>query len=320
MPLDPTVVEKLHLLNGIASFDEAFADPEKSARLMEFLGDVDEYVPPSVRHHDDVVNSAAGDFRVRVYEPDTEPRSVFVWVHGGGFTGGTIDMPEGDFFSREICVRASAVVMSVDYAVAVNGVGYPTLHRQVGAAFAWARSAAPTWNIAPDRVAMGGGSAGANLVLGSVAESVDAGAPLPSELILAYPTAHRDLDVPEDIEKLTSSLPPLLRFTREAVSSMYDAYANGAADVPYLAMDGRSLEGFPPMTVIVDEYDDLRASGEALVVQAWRDGVRAALRLASGMLHGHFNRNAAVPQVDDDLDFVADVLSSGARAGQSEAS
>ncbi|SKA79533.1 Acetyl esterase/lipase [Agreia bicolorata] len=316
MPLDATIAEKLHLLDGITSFDEAFADPEKASRLLAFLNDGNEYAPPAVRHHDESIGSDAGEFSIRVYEPDAQPQRVLVWAHGGGFTGGTIDMPEGDFFSREICQRASAVVISVDYAVAGAGIGYPTLHRQVTAAFMWARAAAPRWSISTDSVALGGASAGANLVLGSVAESIDTRSPLPAQLILAYPTAHRDLQVSAEVEKLTSTLPPMLRFTPAVISSMYAAYANGAVDAPYLAMDNRSFVGFPPMTVIVDEYDDLRTSGEVLAARAHDDGVKTTLRLAPGMLHGHFNRTAAVPQVDDDLAFVAEVLADGARAAR----
>lgn len=308
MPLDPTIAQKLHLVEDIASWDEAFADSEKSARLFQFLEEPSSYSPPQVSARDETIGSDGVEMRVRIYEPTSDVRGVFVWVHGGGFTGGTIDMPEGDFFAREVCQRASVIVVAVDYTVASPGYGYPHLHRQVAQAFTWARSTAPTWGTRAEDVVLGGGSAGANLVLGAVAEALDTGADVPPLLLLAYPTAHRALPVSPDVEKVTASLPPLFRFTPESVTAMYEAYAAGAVDTPYLSMDGRPLTGFPPMRVIVDEYDDLRTSGEALVADAKAAGVDATIRLAPQMLHGHFNRNASVPQVDADLTWVAQTI------------
>lgn len=308
MPLDPKLAAKLHLVSDLRSWDEAFADPEKQARLFQFMEEDDDYTPPAVATTEEQVQSSAGAFRVRIYRPEGDVRGVFVWVHGGGFTGGAIDMPEGDFVSRELTERASVVVVSVDYAVATGDNGYPNLHHQVRDAYDWARGRAPEWGVDPADVVLGGGSAGANLVLAATAEALDAGAPLPPRLILAYPTAHQEQPEAEEVEELTKVFPPIFRFTPESVRDMYRAYANGAEHTPYLAMDGRSLRGFPPLIIIVDEYDDLRASGEELAEQARRDEVPVQLRLAPGMMHGHFNRNALVPQVDADLSFVAKAL------------
>lgn len=308
MPLDPTIAQKLHLVQDIESWDDAFADQQQSRRLTEFLEESSPYSPPPVATYDETIVDADGKTRVRIYVPKTESVGVFVWVHGGGFTGGTVDMPEGDFFAREICQRGSVVVVSVDYRVASEGYGYPHLHREVARAYSWARSAAATWKVEPDAVVLGGASAGANLVLGSIAEAIDIGSALPPLLLLAYPTAHRYLPVSAPVEELTGSLPPIFRFTPDAVTAMYEAYSGGSVETPYLSMDGRCLAGFPPMRVIVDEYDDLRTSGEVLVADAQAAGVDATIRLAPGMLHGHFNRNASVPQVAADLDYVAQLV------------
>jgi acetyl esterase len=42
-------------------------------------------------------------------------------MHGGTFSGGDLDMPEADILSRELCALALAVVVSVDYRLAVVG-------------------------------------------------------------------------------------------------------------------------------------------------------------------------------------------------------
>lgn len=53
-------------------------------------------------------------------------------MHGGGFAAATINDDEADVISRELCSRAGAVVVSVDYHLA-NGTAviYPQLHQEV---------------------------------------------------------------------------------------------------------------------------------------------------------------------------------------------
>ncbi len=74
---------------------------------------------------------------VRIYEPPAGERTgrpCLVWAHGGGFLGGDLDMREADWTAREVCVRAGAVVVSVDYRLAVDGVSYPVPHDDTVAA------------------------------------------------------------------------------------------------------------------------------------------------------------------------------------------
>ena len=48
-------------------------------------------------------------------------------------------MREADWTAREVCARAGAVVVSVDYRLAVDGVSYPVPHDDTVAAVAWVR-------------------------------------------------------------------------------------------------------------------------------------------------------------------------------------
>ena len=53
---------------------------------------------PAITEH--TLRAADFDFRVRVYPADTPNGSVLVWLHGGGFMFGSVDMPEADDVSR----------------------------------------------------------------------------------------------------------------------------------------------------------------------------------------------------------------------------
>ena len=54
-----------------------------------------------------------------------------VWLHGGGFAGGTLDMREADQVARELADRTGGLVFSVDYRLARDGVHFPVPHEDV---------------------------------------------------------------------------------------------------------------------------------------------------------------------------------------------
>ena len=140
MPIDETLKSRFHLLNGINSYSEAMGNPELLQRLAQFFEEDLAYETPVVESEDHLVSGPTGTFRVRVYTPlslPSSPRTALVWAHGGGFTGGDLDMPEGDLVSRELCSRADVVVVSVDYHLANGTASYPALHEQVMAAVRW---------------------------------------------------------------------------------------------------------------------------------------------------------------------------------------
>ena len=101
--------------------------------------------------------------------------------------------PEADHTSREICARSGAVVVSVDYRLAVEGVHYPVPNDDVVAAVRWAREHAAGLGADAERMTIGGGSAGANLIAGAVLRLRDEGDPLPRAVILIYPLVHPEL-------------------------------------------------------------------------------------------------------------------------------
>ena len=67
--------------------------------------------------HDVALEGGGHDFRVRVY-PAAEPNgAMLVWLHGGAFMFGTLEMPEADQVGRRLSA-AGVTVVSVDYTLA----------------------------------------------------------------------------------------------------------------------------------------------------------------------------------------------------------
>ena len=118
MPIHPALADRLHLLEGIPSFEAGLADPDLRARMDAFFlpSGPPSYPDADVREQE--VPGPHGPIRVRIYtplDPTTSGRPALVWLHGGAFLAGDLNMPEADGVARHMCAAADAVVVSVDY-------------------------------------------------------------------------------------------------------------------------------------------------------------------------------------------------------------
>jgi acetyl esterase/lipase len=250
------------------------------------------YTSLDVRTEDLEAPGPHGPVPVRVYHPsdDTTLRPLLVWCHGGGFLGGDLDMPEADATSRELAVRAGAVVVSVGYRLAIRGVHFPVPHDDVLAAYDWATTHACSWGVTGSAV-IGGASAGANLAAGVALRLRDEGRPT-AGVVLLYPLVHPVLPRPSD--ELAAALACVgseHAFRGPGFTPMVENYLGApASEAGIYAMPGLAdLAGYPPTFVINCEYDGLRASGEAFVAALEEAGGPVTQLLARDVLHGHIN-------------------------------
>ncbi|SFT84545.1 Acetyl esterase/lipase [Geodermatophilus amargosae] len=314
MPIHPAIASNLHLLEGIESFEQGLADPEQRARLDAFTSIAGAPEPPAVATRSASAPGPHGDVPVRVYEPEGGGggRPCFVWLHGGAFRMGDLDMPEADWTARQVCERADAVVVSVDYRLCVGGVTYPVPHDDAVAAVRWVRDSAADLGIDPDRITVGGASAGGNLATGAALRLRDDDGWQPAALVLAYTTLHAVVPAPSTaLAALMTEVPRLLRFLPEDRASITRNYLGG----PESRADGYAmpatavLDGLCPVLLLNSEYDDLRASAEAFTAALALAGVDVRQVLVPGMLHGFLNMPAAdVEPVERALTLMADVV------------
>jgi acetyl esterase/lipase len=260
-----------------------------------------------VETEDRTVPGPHGEIPVRVYRPTGQPRCALLWLHGGGFMGGNLEMPEAHVVSAELAVRARALVVSVDYRLAVDGTHYPVPVDDAHAAWLWLTETGWTQS---GPVGLGGASAGAALALSTALRLRDRAERLPDSLLLAYPFVHfptPSLDAASAHEM--SVLPPLMRFTPESIEHMVRNYVGRVNGLPADAMPGAAdLTGMPATGIVLSEYDDLRPSGELLARQLEEARVPVETYFAPGMPHGHLNRGPSLGEVDRSLAFFAKTL------------
>jgi acetyl esterase len=282
--------------------------PSRVARRAAF-SDPSGYDAPAVTAWKDEAPGPHGPVPVRVYARDLAGDApCLVWLHGGGFKHGDLDMPEADWVARELASRAGIVVVSVDYRLCVNGVTYPVPHDDAVAAVRWARENAQSLGTDAGRISVGGASAGANLAAGAVLKLRDADGWQPAQLILAYPVAHTVLPpLSASLAALMADVPNILRFPPALTRALNLNYLGG----PVSGADGyafpalAALEGLCPVLIMNAEYDDLRPSGEAFAAALAVAGVDVRQVQVKTMLHGFLNLPATVEPVSVALDLMA---------------
>lgn len=308
MQLDPFLAAKLHLLGTVTWPDLAGpgADPDAVRRLEEYGADPAPWVSPDVAVADRTIEGPHGEIPVRVYTPPVDPVTVLVWLHGGGFAHGDLDMPESHVVASELAARAGAVVVAVDYRLAGDDVRYPIPVDDVEAAWVWA---VEREFRAIGSYALGGASAGAAIAL-SVALRQRGTFARPQRLLLAYPFAHFPVPALDDeTAEVMRTLPPLLRFHPPGIEDMVRTYVGRVSNLPAEAMPGAAdLTSLPPTAIVLSELDDLRGSGELLAGQLEETGVPVSVSVAHGMPHGHLNRTPTLSGVDVSLEFFAGAL------------
>jgi acetyl esterase len=249
------------------------------------------------------VPGPAGPIPVRVYRPHPgEGLPVLVFAHGGGWVMGGLDTH--DALCREIAVRAGTVVVSVDYRLAPEHP-FPASLEDFHAAARWVAGNASRVGGDPERVAVGGDSAGGNLAAAVCLLARDRGGPHFAAQWLAYP----GLDGTSTRASWTVYADgPLLSV--DNARAMWRMYAGGA-DLrdPYLSpLHARSLTGLPPALIVAPRHDHGHDDAVAYARRLREDGVPVRFESCEGLCHGFLSHVAHVPAASQVLDLCCDHL------------
>ena len=151
----------LAILNGTWTVENSRAISQSLAGLdphpPEMASVVDHYIPS---------NETDRKIHLRIYDlgVTSKPSPTLVFVHGGGWTIGTVD--DYDNSIRRVANSSGLLVAAMDYRLAPENP-FPAGLNDVIATVKWIKENGQSIGIDPNRIALGGDSAGANLALAS---------------------------------------------------------------------------------------------------------------------------------------------------------
>ncbi len=223
---------------------------------------------------------------VRVYTPTAEangPRGALLHIHGGGWCLGSIDML--DNACENWAVGAGIVVVSVGYRLAPENP-YPAALHDCIAALEWTMAQAEALGVDPERIGVGGGSAGGNLAAGVALWARDHDGPAIRFQYLQIPALDDRLETPSVTDFVDT--PMLNRSSVEHSFRRYKGPLHGSDDIPYYLAPSRceDLSGLPPALITTMEFDPLRDEGIIYGLRLLQAGVSVELHSYPGSFHG----------------------------------
>lgn len=247
---------------------------------------------------DITVPTPEGGVPGRLYRTPGEALGGFVWVHGGAFIAGDLNMPEAHWVSLYLASHGISV-LSLDYRKALHGVKYPAPSNDVRAGWKWALENLRAFGLATaDDLHLGGASAGAALTAALTGRLRDDAWQMPASLLLAYPLVHAEIPaLSEELGKKMDGVPAELSFGPDFIHDINLNFAGSEDNFrdPHAFAGGGHLHGFPPAYIINSEADTLRASGELFAAQLEAAGVPVRMEMEPDSMHGHLDQPHSLP-------------------------
>ena len=275
MPLHPQAQALLDLTAqlGLPALDAGTPQQARDARAARQV--------PATEHVHEIRDVDAGGVPARLYRPsDPAGLGLLVYLHGGGWVIGNLD--SHDNVCRSLANRSGHAVLSVDYRLAPEHP-FPAGLGDCIQATRWAYANAQALGCDPQRVAIGGDSAGANLA--AVVANIG---PVPLRFqMLVYPVTDCRRGSDSYTENATGYF-----LTASAMGWFVDHYlcgGEGSPDDPRvspLLADDAALRGSPPALVVTAEFDPLRDEGDQYAARLAALGVPTSHVRFAGMIHG----------------------------------
>jgi acetyl esterase len=236
----------------------------------------------------------AAPIQIRIYTPVAGGGTALpalVYFHGGGFVIG--DLETHDPLCRTLANETGAKVVAVDYRLAPEHK-FPAAADDSYAAVKWVETNAASLGVDPNRIAVGGDSAGGNLAAVVCQTAKQKGGPHIVFQLLIYPVTQ----LRANTESMKSFAEGYF-LEKKTMDWFFDQYTTPGTDPndprisPLAATD---LSGLPRAYVVTAGFDPLRDEGKAYADKLNRAGVAAVYVDYPSMIHGFFGMSGVLPQ------------------------
>lgn len=249
-----------------------------------------------------------GPIPLRHYRPHgvpSGPGPALIYIHGGGWVIGDLD--SHDKVCRQLAHRTGIAVVSVDYRLAPEYPA-PASSDDVIAALWWIVANAAALDIDPERLAVGGDSAGGSLSAVAAIAARDAGFPLCCQILIYPGTDNREAAWHYPSRIRYAEMPPLTAELMKHLIAMYlvdEALASDWRVSPLVVDD---MTGLCPALVITAGCDVLHDEGGFYAERLEEAGVEVMRRTFPRTIHGFIELGGILSATTEALDTIAFML------------
>ncbi|WP_187972852.1 alpha/beta hydrolase [Aquibium microcysteis] len=261
--------------------------------------------PDTLDVTDSTVPGMEGDVPVRIYRPKAAAAVTpcMIYLHGGGYMLGDLD--SSDSIAWGFAVETGATVISVDYRLTPEHP-WPAGFDDCWSVLVWAAEQGASIGIDPDRLVVGGDSAGGRFAASLCQKAKLAGGPKIRAQAVIYANAGPIPDAGSMVDFATGFGLTAAR-TTEFGELLFPGgpWLDDPVAFPVLADD---LTGLPPTLVHMAEYDPIRDAGRAYAARLVLAGNDVTVRTARGMIHGFMRARFTGAQAAAEFRFICDFL------------
>ena len=270
-------------------------DPDEARREWKAdMAAVDAPAPEMERIWDFEIPGPGGPIPARAYVPKGSPssaRPLLIYFHGGGFIRGDIDTH--DSICRVLADEAKCMVVSAAYRLAPEH-RCPAAAEDAFAVVRYASTHADDLKIDPEKIAVAGDSAGANVAIAACLLARQKGAPRIQFQLLLYPVT--DL-ISDNESKRLYSKGYLLNSMPFYIASYLGPKGDGR-DMLASPLRADDLSGLPPAMIITAGFDPLRDEGQEFARKLEANGVKVEHICYGDMIHGFVSLRGLLPEAD----------------------
>ncbi len=215
---------------------------------------------------------------------------VLLYIHGGGWTGGSIIANEWSACS--IAASSGWNVLSISYRLSPEHP-FPAGLNDCYAALTWLREAGSELGLDINRVALGGASAGANLALATALMDE------PDQLmglLLFYGVFGCDFNTESYLNYADG--PGLTRARMQELFELYDPGGLRNTTPKISPLLSGQLSGLPSSLLIAAEHDVLLDDSKSMSKALTESGAATQFYIELGVTHGYINRGRMVPSAN----------------------
>lgn len=244
----------------------------------------------------------AGQQPARLYRPSPAPGAVVLYLHGGGWTIGSIE--SHDRMCRRLAHRSGLAVLSLGFRLAPEDP-WPASVEDTVAALQWIAGRPAELHGCAERVAVGGDSAGGTLGALACLRLRDTGPDaLPSLQVLLYANTDLSGGCPSMVDKAHGwglDVETIRFFNRQWVPD-----ESRWSDPGVSPLHAPDLADLPQALIVSAEHDPLRDESEAYGRRLVQAGVLTTVRREPGLIHNFMLLDEVSPACAAAADRVAD--------------